>query len=271
VAFDGPEAEVLVSAGTRVSRWNLTTGDRTATWELPPGLNDNLVVLPEGKPLLLRRDGPRVAGRPWSVVVRARELADDGTTRELYRVGDLTGEINELRLRPDGQVLVAILPVVSRTDPRFYEGVEARLYDGRTGKPRPFRADASRGQVKWWGQSEDGAFLPLHVKIGNLNHTSLYRLPDGQFHSTHPGLLGTVDGVGKLGVAGRGDITNGLDLYRVGEADRLVTLDLGQQFSGTVQWINSDGTLAGWGLKDGIVRVANLPKVVEQLMPFQPR
>ena len=126
VAFDEDDTKVLYSSGERVLRWSLTNGERTDSWQVPSGLNDNLVTRPGKPPLLVRRD-------PWPPVpqtaIRAQDLHPEGKLTELYKLRGIDANaVEDANLFTDGRVLLVNIRAKGRA-PR------AHLFDGLTGKP----------------------------------------------------------------------------------------------------------------------------------------
>jgi serine/threonine protein kinase/WD40 repeat protein len=276
LAFDEGRGEVLVASGTRATRWDLATGDRTGTWELPLGLNDCLAVPPGRKPILIRRDpivlppalaAPAGEARPRPErVLRARELEEGGAWTDLYPIAELPPQIHNCHVTADGRFLL-VNGRDADGNPHPY------LYDGKSGRPIPVPAmhDPLSGGVL----SPAGTFLAGRT-YGDRNRASVLKLPDLTPHATDPGLGGPLlvtDDTGSLVAypTYRTPETD-INLARLGRPEPLLTFDAGRSAStGVNQLVLSDGRSLAWGRDDGAVCLADVTRCLEQLTAFAGR
>jgi hypothetical protein len=261
LAFDEKRGVVLFASGDWASRWDVGTGERTGRWELRRGLNDTLVITPEGKLILIRREWeePHTWGKPSPrMMFRCKELADGGAARELYTLPDVIGQSDYNYLSIDGRYLLL--------NEMRGEVCTPRLFHATTGKVVALREAIPIGKSMRGYLSERGSTLVVSV-VDKPTRASLYGLPDLKRIGEH-GFGLDVDEKGAIGVEVNG---RGISLYQVGNVQPLATFDLGRPPSDVDRRITGDGRYVGWGRMDGTVCVADVNRCLEQLTPFPRR
>jgi serine/threonine protein kinase/WD40 repeat protein len=262
VAFDGDT--LLFASGSRATRWSLTGGTQTDSWDLPRGLNDHFLLRPGKPPLLLRNDPGDQKGSPWAI--RARELLPDGKLAAVYDLGGEKLAGPELRtVSADGRMLVW---------ERGYDPARSHLFDGLTGKRIPVESEWTPAAAEF-SLSDSGRVVWATERLtANTVRTHAVRLADQKRVATHPDVLNQVDDAGKLGLLSLPLVPtrpwdNGVALYRVGDDRPLVTFDLGRP--PVRHRISGDGEVVSWGRRDGTVCVADVNKCLETLAEFGKR
>lgn len=261
LAFDPDEREIAICSGKRLTQWDLESGARIRSLELPAeGLLDRMVELPNGKWLLFRVElGPDgLRGSRTGIV---RELDRRGEMKELYRIGEVPPGNDSAQLSWDGKVL--LVTGNNRKDEPY-----ARLYDAPSGRripidfPRPLPPSALI-VINPLGTRAFMTHSPTEVDP----RTEIYDTATGKHIGSHPGHSLTTNGTGDLYFA-QGEARNGLGVFRWGETEPLVRLDVGVPLITPESTFSRDGRSLAWGRNDGTLCIADLNEVLKRVAPY---
>jgi hypothetical protein len=232
VAFDHDEKTVYVAGGRHITRYCLTTGKRLDGWQVGDGLNDILMMRPDGRVWSLRREfrppdladivlrhsvaesvAAGVGAFPWppGTEMVLRHLVAGGEAKELYRRPRPKGEIHRAHLSPDGREVVIEVTA----------GGEAQF-------------------VRWDVASGEARTVATSVPHGRLTHHPHSRTQ-----------------------------TVGLRLFEPGQTEPTVVFDLGNEpQGGTEEQVSADGRWVHWGRQDGTVLVADIDRCLKALEKY---
>jgi serine/threonine protein kinase/WD40 repeat protein len=255
----GNRLAVATEWGARL--WDTASGKEVQTWELPPGLCNQLAFGPEGKLLLIRVETPDENVGPWTQadisvyprICRVRDLMAPRPREARPEIRFFNVHVHDIALAPDGRSFAV---------------------DGLSGAPGSARRavkvyDPLSGDVLWsTGALAKGS---AGLQMDPLGRLLLYGL-DGTANQALVELSsGKLVRMSRYSVVGPGgdyqcDVGDGLTLLRGPSATPLVTLGLDSHPTAT--WgatFDAAGTKVAWGTKDGTVIVANLAEVRDRL------
>jgi hypothetical protein len=263
---------LVVAGGKAAHRWEIPRAAskdpprKTDAWALNPAFSNRLAITPDGRILLCRnetrsgKDYPLSRNPPTQDprCLGIYELLPGGKPREIGRPDDHPWHCYEIHPAPDGSCFIA--EGISTRDKKSYSLV---AYEGISGKtlwqtPLPnmvFDGAGcldSTGRLFHFGNEKDGHWLrdPTKGKPSDQPADPWLRLA-----------------VGRRYAFANDGYNPGLRLRLFDAAEPFLVLDPDQhRVRYTLSRFTPDGRFVIWGLDDGSVKVADLPRIREQLV-----
>jgi WD40 repeat protein len=270
IAFAPSGEKMAFATGERACLWDLRTGAKERSWDLPPGLVDQLHYQSDTELFLLRletRNGqPPLSEFPFQQyprVCRLRNLFAADPTKACLTIDEFNRRVFDARIARDGSFVVV-------------EG----LTDGPGGARRAVIAyDRSTGQVRWKldvpRKGSTGALIPdqsgqyfAHSRFDDQHESTLIDANSGADRVTLPTLpFRTAVNSGWAAYGFHTDESDafGLQLVTIPEATSLVVLGLDQAQLGAIQF-SPDGRSLVWANRDGTLSMCRLDLLRSELM-----
>jgi eukaryotic-like serine/threonine-protein kinase len=241
--------------------WEIDLGRLADSWKLPRGLQDELAYAPNGELHLLRWDQE-------DRVCRVRRLKPGGKLELICEVHDFQRwRVKQLLLSPDASYFVAVAELAqpgtkTRNLTRAYDGVSGR----RIWPPEGPEGDAL--EIDGLIATRSGPLPTIPTVDGRF---PIYELSNGRLLSVTPPQASHVGAERRFAVGGArliGGEHLGRSLYRFGQDEPIVTLEIDQPTAGAWPQFSLDETLVAWGHNDGSLHIADLPALQRQLARF---
>jgi serine/threonine protein kinase/WD40 repeat protein len=266
LAFSPDGKRLAFSSGKEAKLWDVTTGEKKASWTLLPGLVDKLAFdASSGKLLLFRvetRDGKRLPGgdpNQHPRVCRIRELPEGGPAKLIAEKTDFNWHVFD---------------AVAASDSTFF--VVEGLSRGPGGLRQALKAYAATSGKELWSHDIEGppsstvpALDPSGKFLAYIDYKAqrcvVLEVPSKKLVKT---LSNRVRALGpEQKYWGHPGFTPpyGFTLYSWEREAPLVTLNLNQQVSSTEHGFSRDGAHLAWGNTDGTVTLCDIAETQRRL------
>lgn len=251
IAFSPDQSQFAVASGDRATMWNLDRGTVVAQWKLPDGLGD--AICWNDDTLRLYRSEP-LANDPYDRIGRFRELMPDGSMQTFQETLDHNHRILDTFASPDGGSFVVF--GLAKKDEQKHQVL--CCYDAATGQEKWSEDDIAEKNSGTVSIDPTSSIVFANFKDKHF----VFRLATG----VEVGELKY--GVSCLGPGGETALASfedvGVRLYYPAENRLGVFFDF-QRIPADAKMFSSDGQEVIWGSQDGIVYIADLPKIRERL------
>jgi serine/threonine protein kinase/WD40 repeat protein len=270
LALSPDGARLAFTSGDQARLWDVARGEEVGSWQLPPGLLDQVAFHPSGKLLIFRaetRDGQRypLSNAPSAQhprVCRLRVLTEGKRPQLVTEMGELNTHVFFTQAAPNGSVFAA----QGMHDGGKGKGCFVHVFEGLSGRElwsRQARLDNAGGRL---------ILDPLGKMLAHPTHdskrkeqVSLVRATTGEYQESYVTLPIALDPGSRYWVAPGTVAENGCSLGRLGEQEPFIRLGLGQPVVAEEAQFNQTGTHLAWGNADGTVTVCDLEKVRRRL------
>lgn len=264
----GPDNQLAFSSGRNASLWDLATGKRLGSWDLPDGLVDRLAFHSSGKLLLFRVEtadkAPLEAWTPpprLQRVCRIRDLLGKEPLKPIKEIEDFNWHVYDAVPSRDGRFFA----VAGLHGPQGQKQA-FKVYDGLNGNRVWTSQDFSRSYYNpQLTLDPTGRILALTSDPDHSSTGTLIELPTGQLFGTWPLFPKAISPGARYGSSFGILSGSGCYLYRKDDKAPLVTLGIDAQPSVVDYGFNAAGTHLAWGNRDGSVIVCDINNVQRRL------
>jgi hypothetical protein len=261
LAFSPSGQRMALSAGRGVLAWNAETGEVLGSWDLPPGLADNLVFEREDELLQFRAETETGSwGDPMEHPrsCRFRRLIFPGRMEMIKEVKDFNWD------------------VLDPSDPGVGDYVVVEGQSGIGGRVHALAAyERATGKRLWWQELEksvpaaaivlDPAGRHLAFQPDNGGRAILMKMPSGERVADLDWMPRGLGPGARVWPRTRPGDPSARELIRRGDETPVLTLSLDVPASSVYDVFTATGSHLAWGNADGSVSVCDLLEVRSRL------
>jgi eukaryotic-like serine/threonine-protein kinase len=226
------------------------------TWELPAGFVDLFAVVPPDQLILIRTEVNNER-----LETRMRDLYGESPLTPIATILDFPAHVFGAAVGSEGPYLV----IDGLGGPNGEQRM-LRIYDldGKLVKPLPTAMHVPFTSIT---VDETGTLAAVRVAVDGPNGpTKFFNLPDGQTINSRLATPLCISSGKKLMAASGSSVLEGrgITLYQLDSQTALVTFDVDAVINNAARF-GANASLLAWGRRDGMVRIAKLSEVKEQL------
>ncbi|MCA9069253.1 MAG: hypothetical protein KDA84_10040, partial [Planctomycetaceae bacterium] len=266
--FTPDGSHFLFSAGTKMTAWDMKTGELRCEWKLPPGLADQIGVSQEGEIRLMRGETQNKTGGPFSDnppsidprVIRLRVMSWDGTMTTRKTINRFPLHFHRSGTTRDGKYFVIKGVKGNGESSVLVVGGEAghEIYE----LPATYPSSSSPLIIA----DQSNCLLQIHNDPEHNIAASLFQLNDGKRLPGLPYFCGAVEPNIRFGAMANGLTT---DLYDLKESRHLLKMQSAVKASSYQSQFSPDGKLFAWARLDGTIAVCDLERVNQELKTIE--